>query len=104
MRKIIVGHNQSIWDIAVQEYGSYDAVKQLILDNASLLNFTDAIAPGTQLIISAEPTGKQIVDFLAKKSIKPSTAIESPMVSNWILATGLWNDNGFWDDNALWID
>lgn len=104
MRKIIVGHNQSIWDIAVQEYGSYDAVKQLIIDNASVLNFTDSIEPGTQLMISAEPTNKQIVDFLSKKSIKPATAIEQPILSNWILATGLWDDNGFWDDNALWID
>ena len=24
--------------------------------------------------------------------------------SDWILATGFWNDNGFWRDNASWID
>lgn len=22
----------------------------------------------------------------------------------WILATGVWNDNGKWNDNAIWID
>ena len=22
----------------------------------------------------------------------------------WILATGLWNDDGVWDDTAVWID
>ena len=22
----------------------------------------------------------------------------------WILATGLWRDNGIWDDRANWID
>jgi hypothetical protein len=24
--------------------------------------------------------------------------------TNWILATGFWNDNGIWDDTANWID
>ena len=24
--------------------------------------------------------------------------------SNWILATGFWNDSGVWDDTKLWID
>lgn len=28
----------------------------------------------------------------------------SSAVSNWILATGLWNDGGVWDDNATWHD
>lgn len=26
------------------------------------------------------------------------------VVSNWILATGFWNDSGVWDDNSTWID
>ena len=25
-------------------------------------------------------------------------------VSNWILATGAWNDSGVWDDTAVWND
>lgn len=24
--------------------------------------------------------------------------------SNWLLASGFWNDGGEWDDNATWID
>ena len=24
--------------------------------------------------------------------------------SNWLLATGYWNDNGIWDDTAKWVD
>lgn len=24
--------------------------------------------------------------------------------SNWILATGLWNDSGVYEDTAVWID
>lgn len=25
-------------------------------------------------------------------------------VSDWILATGFWNDAGFWRDEQVWID
>jgi len=25
-------------------------------------------------------------------------------LSNWILATGLWNDSKVWDDSKFWID
>lgn len=24
--------------------------------------------------------------------------------SDWILATGIWDDAGIWEDDALWID
>lgn len=26
------------------------------------------------------------------------------VVSNWLLATGFWNDGGVWDDSATWND
>ena len=26
------------------------------------------------------------------------------VISNWILATGFWNDSGVWDDTASWKD
>ena len=28
----------------------------------------------------------------------------SVVTSNWILATGFWNDSGVWEDTATWID
>ena len=31
-------------------------------------------------------------------------AVDGGVVSNWILATGFWDDNGVWDDEAIWID
>jgi len=30
--------------------------------------------------------------------------ITGPPISNWILATGIWNDAGIWDDEAVWND
>lgn len=74
MKIIDVDINQSIWDIAIQEYGDPCGVKQLIIDN-SQLNFNDSISPGTKIRITAEPINKVIVDFLDKKGLKPSTAV-----------------------------
>ena len=31
-------------------------------------------------------------------------AAESPVVSAWILATGIWRDVGIWIDTENWID
>lgn len=104
MRRILVGNNQSIWDLAIQEYGSFDGVKQLMIDNPTKCDFENSIPAGTELIITAEPMNKSIFDYFSKKRIKPSTAIAVTYNPTWILATGFWNDNGFWDDNALWID
>jgi hypothetical protein len=30
--------------------------------------------------------------------------VSLPPVSNWILATGFWNDSAEWIDEELWID
>lgn len=103
MKTVTVSNNQSIWDIAVQEYGSYDAVKQLIIDNPTL-NFNDSIAPGTQLIIAGAIVNKTIVDFLSKSGIKPTTAINTPNPVNWILIGGNWMDTGLWVDLENWND
>lgn len=105
MKRILVGNNQSIWDIAVQEYGSVEGVKQLILDNPIKCDFEKSIAAGTELIITKEPIVKVITDYLSANRLMPATAVDVPFnISDWILATGIWNDNGFWRDNALWID
>lgn len=29
---------------------------------------------------------------------------ETVVVDNWILATGVWRDEGIWEDNKVWID
>lgn len=104
MRRVLVGNNQSIWDLAVQEYGSLDGIKQLMIDNPTKCNLESSIPAGTELLIREIPLNKAIYEFFSKKRIKPATAIDVPTPAVWILATGLWNDSGFWDDNALWID
>lgn len=84
MKIITVNINQSIWDIANQEYGSEEGVQQLILDNPDKVNFDDALVPGTKLKITTEPTDKSIVEYFKKKEYKPSTAIDDTMLSDGI--------------------
>lgn len=93
--------NQSLWDLALQYYGTYDAVKQLLLDNPKL-DFSNAIQPGTLVYVTQKPILKKMVDFLTNKGYKPSTGIA--IVSNWILANGIWEDSGVWVDSDFWND
>jgi hypothetical protein len=74
MATIIVQNNQTIWDIALQEYGSADAVKQLIIDNPAVCDFNNDLLPGTKLIITESAIiDNDTVTYLRKKGIKPST-------------------------------
>lgn len=77
MKTLIVDINQSIWDLAIQAYGDPSAVKQLIIDNPTL-NFNDSVTAGTTIKIGGEPINKNIVDYLTKKGLKPTTAWNDP--------------------------
>lgn len=105
MNKVVtVLDNQSIWDMAIQEYGSFEGVKQLMIDNPTKCNFETSLAIGTLLVITQKPMNQRIYDTIKTKNIIPATAIESPIISGWILDNGIWNDNKWWNDNAWWID
>lgn len=73
MKTVVVQNNQSIYDIAIQEYGTSEGIKQLIIDNPTVCNFSDDILPGTKLFINGEPFNPQIVDYLKTKGITPAT-------------------------------
>lgn len=82
MKQITVENNQSIWDLAIQHYGSVDGIKQLILDNPSKLNLSDGVVPGTKIIIRDEMiANKVIVDYLNKNRIKLATTVSVPNTS-----------------------
>lgn len=75
MITITVENNQSIWDIALQRYGSTNSVKQLILDNPDKVNFKNNIAPGTKLLINEDLIiDKQLVDTYKKNGTIPCSA------------------------------
>ena len=103
-RIITVMDRQSIWDIAVQEYGTIEGVKQLMIDNPTKCNFETGLQIGTKLIISQKQMNQKVYDYFKNKKIYPATAIDIDYDPAWILVSGFWNDSNFWIDNALWID
>lgn len=77
-RTIIVQPGQCIEDIALQEYGSIDGVTRLFLDNESVFmnGYSTDLAPGTELVITAEPIDKDMYDKMQRLQVIPATNSE----------------------------
>lgn len=96
---------QCIWDLAAMYYGAPEGIEYLIRDNPGIFNLENTPVPGTIFFVREEVIDKKNVNFFAALVIKPATAVDQLYIpTNWILATGGWDDDGFWIDNALWID
>lgn len=73
--KYTVKDNQTIIDLAIQLYGTADAVERLLLLNSDLTtrnpawDMTDSITPGTEVTYDEEGTEKLIVKELDGKII-----------------------------------
>ena len=107
MKKIRTFAGQTIFDIAVQEYGSTDEVFQIINENTEVFlnGITTIIIPGTVLKIrnDLKLSKPRIAAYYKKKGIKVSSNFfETLTESNWILETGKWNMSGIWINNELW--
>ena len=82
---IVVEENQSIFDIALQEYGAAEAVSQLVYDNG-LESVNADVATNTEMVITDSIVNKDVVNLYIKKNIKPAS---------------LDQDNGHDDDGAF---
>lgn len=58
----------------------------------------DAIDPPTEVCLE-----RTYVEELLDK-MTSAIGNKNYQISDWILAFGIWNDNGFWRDSAVWID
>jgi len=100
-------NGQTIFDIAIQEYGSTNEIFQIIKDNSEIFDngITTILDPGTLLNIrnDLKLSKPRIAAYYKKKGIKVSSGFfETLTESNWILATGKWNMSGIWINNELW--
>jgi hypothetical protein len=70
---IVVHHNQSLFDIAIQVYGTVAAAYDLaLLNNISL---TDDLEAGQQLLLTDKDYGlKENVQFYKQSNHRPATA------------------------------
>ncbi|EKT3957701.1 hypothetical protein NTJ28_001688 [Flavobacterium psychrophilum] len=65
--KITITKNQSLFDVAIQEFGSALAVVDLALSNN--LNVTDLLVPGQKIIIEKSVyKDKDVIDFFRNKN------------------------------------
>lgn len=70
--KVTVRNGQSLTDIAVQVYGSAEAVFMLATENA--LSITDRLTAGAELDYSSENIiDKRVVDFYKDNKLYPCT-------------------------------
>jgi hypothetical protein len=71
MASVLVEYNQNIFDIAIQECGSAEAVFDVLANNATVLtSINDELVPGTKLKVPAEPANVQVLSYLKSKSIR----------------------------------
>ncbi|KQC30172.1 hypothetical protein [Flagellimonas eckloniae] len=67
---------QSLLDLAIQGYGTVEAVVQLALEND--LSVTDELSVGFELkAIEYEDTDTGVSDYFSKKGILPATALSN---------------------------
>ena len=72
MSKVTTYADQSVFDIALQEYGSVEGVFDILGANAGL-QLDSHIAPGTLLQLPGIPVKQAVVDYYKKNNIKPAT-------------------------------
>lgn len=74
MKEVTVINNQSIFDLAIQEYGDAEAIVNVALDNN--LSITDKLSPGQKIKLPIYENKKnQMVDYFANKKLSIVTAI-----------------------------
>jgi LysM repeat protein len=72
MKTVIVRNNQSLWDIAIQEYGTVEAVFDLAMANG--LGITDILTAGQVLNVpESEYVNAEVVAYYRKNDLHPAT-------------------------------
>jgi hypothetical protein len=79
--KIKIQQKQTIWDLAIQGYGSLEGALYLNKENPAI-NFNTLPTPGTIALLKSAQLNKDVVNFFAARESKPATG--SPT----LLATG----------------
>jgi hypothetical protein len=81
-KKITVQPNQSVYDIAIQEYGSVEGVFLLMQDNPLIITSLDVnLIMGTRLQILSLPLNKEIISYYKDNHIIPVSSIDALSVA-----------------------
>lgn len=71
MNKVTVKNDQTIYDIAVQEYGSIEGIFWLMEDNPEL-NLQDDLVVGGQLLIRDSVIDPELKSYLQENGVSPA--------------------------------
>ena len=85
MRSIKVKIDQSLADVAIQEYGDIGGLIYLVQDNANLLGITDNIYPGDELFIRNEIINRPMVDYLRPFDIATVKSCRGEGIGYWAI-------------------
>lgn len=70
--RVDIMRGQTIWDIAIQKYGSVEAVFALIDDNADQLDsVNDDLVPGQSLRVVAPPVDRDMATYYEDNDLHP---------------------------------
>lgn len=70
--RVTVQHDQTIYDIALQEYGELSAIYSLMEDNSQLSLDTDMVEGDVLLIDSTKVVDQSIVNAFRGRELKPA--------------------------------
>ena len=70
VKTVKVLDGQTIWDIAIQEYGSIEAIFQLMQDNSSL-SLAVPLVGGVLLKLNGIPVNKPVADYFQANHLYP---------------------------------
>jgi hypothetical protein len=85
MRVIKVIEDQTLLDVAVQEYGNSEGVFWLVEDNPNLNGITDNIFKGDELLLRDKKINKNMVNFLSEYSIATAKDARGEGIGYWIV-------------------
>ncbi len=114
----IVKLGESIVDVCENSCGALQVGQVNNLDEILKANdfdtWTPALSSGQEVLIPDtvvidQNALRQLIAYpICNNSVNDIdaqiNAIFGLLNNNWILRTGLWNDNGIWIDTAVWID
>lgn len=73
MSKVNVADGQTLWDIALQEYGSVEGVFILMAENPFVGNINQELEPGIQLNVKSEPIAKDVKSYYQRNRVHPTS-------------------------------
>ena len=86
MRVINVKKDQSLLDIALQEYGHVEGVFLLVEDNFSLIGITDSLHQGDELRVRKTKINAPMQSFLKEYELATAKGAMGEGIGYWIVS------------------